>query len=63
MEMVADGYTNLEIANEFQVSEKSISVDMVGIYRMFDIERVANSCMRARAVSVAYQRGILKVKP
>lgn len=62
LEMVADGYTNKEMAAEFGVSEKSISVDLMGIYRMFNIDSIANSCMRARIVSIAYQKGILTVK-
>lgn len=61
LEMVADGYTNKEIANEYGVSEKSISVDMMGVYRMFNIQHMPNSCMRAKAVSLAYQKGILVV--
>jgi DNA-binding CsgD family transcriptional regulator len=60
--MVADGYTNKEIALSYGVSEKSISVDMMGIYRMFDIQHMPNSCMRAKVVSIAYQKGILTVK-
>ena len=54
LQLVADGQTTLEIADELFVAEKTVKNHLANIYRKLDVKN------RSHAVSEGYKQGLLK---